>query len=161
MRSPEVLSPPPVRRSALPAGPSPGARLRAHLSGGRLDRELAQGVVPWRSAAHVARALQLTGPRSRRMMADSIQRLIDDSEARRGLRLGAVIPPSPGQVRGALAELREIETRLSSGEPLDASGLAALKRLLCDGSGPCYVGAHPGALADAMRGVLQHLEIED
>jgi hypothetical protein len=44
---------------------------------------------------------------------------------------------------------------------VDASGLAALKLLLSDGSGPCYAAADPGALADVLRRVLQHLDIED
>jgi hypothetical protein len=136
----------------------PLARLRAPW----LDRQLAAGSVPWRSPAHAARALQLTGDRSRGALARSLERLVEHAErppAR--LTISAVIPPCREQVHAARPVILATACRLRSRAPVDARGVARLRALLCDGAGPCYSRGDPGALAVALETVSQWLDVQD
>jgi hypothetical protein len=104
------------------------ARLRAPW----LDRQLAAGSVPWRSPAHAARTLQLTGDRSRGALARWLERLVEHAE-RPPARfiISAVIPPCREQVHAALPViLATASRRLRSGAPVDARGVARLRALL-------------------------------
>src|SRR4051794_38618092 len=63
-----------------------GARVRALVDGPRLDSELAEGVSPSASAAHLARADAITRPQARRRIAAALNRAIEEcfAPARRG-----------------------------------------------------------------------------
>jgi hypothetical protein len=153
---------PAVRGVHLRRGPvRPGRRLMARVRGPWLDRELATGVPPWQSAVHAARAVQLTSRHRRRGLARTLERLLRDAEHPPALALGAAVRPCRSQVMPAAPALRAIVTRLRSGAPLEARGIAALLAVLSDGSGPCYSRADPGALTARLETVSRWLDVED
>jgi hypothetical protein len=130
------------------------ARLRSPW----IDRRIAQGAPSWRSPTYAARSLQLTGLRYRRVLARSLERLIEDAERPRD-RFSAVVPPCREQVREAMPAMLALASRLRSSEPVDARGVAQLTSLLCDTAGPCYMRARPGALAVALEAIDRTLEV--
>jgi hypothetical protein len=147
-----------------PLAPQRGAALSdlwARMRAPRLDRELSRGIVSWRSRAHAARSLQLTGARSRRGLARALERLVDDCERPAPLFQGAVVQPCRPQVRESTPLMLEIASRLRSAEPVDARGVAMLRALVSDGAGPCYTQAGPGALTDALETISVMLDVHD
>jgi hypothetical protein len=148
---------------SAPAEPSAAslwrARLSAHLHAPSLDRELAAGIAPWRSPRHAARALQLTRGHSRRDLARSLERLLEHADQPPTPFRGAVIPPCREQVMEARPLLLGIAGRLRSGGPVDARGIARLRRLLSDGNGPCYVKIQGNALNNALQEISQWLAV--
>jgi hypothetical protein len=135
--------------------------LSARLRAGWLDRQLADGVAPWHSPVHAARALQLTSRRHRRAMARSLERLVEAADQPHLRFLTAAVPPCRAQVHDALPSILDVAGRLRDGEPVDARGIATLRELLSDGLGPCYANTHPGALAVALEAVSQWLDAVD
>ena len=131
------------------------ARLRAPW----IDHELAEGTASWSTVAHAARAVQLTGERSRRSLARSLELLVERSERPEPPRMSPAVPPCREQVRHALPQITRISSRLRSAEPIDARGAARLRELLVDGGGPCYVRRHPAALAEALQEVTRWLAV--
>jgi hypothetical protein len=132
------------------------ARLRARA----LDRDLASGMLPWRSAPHAARSRQLTTERSRRKLARELERLIDDG-GHRPNPYTATVPPCREQVREALPLLLSAASILRGRKPVDARGVAQLRRLLRDGGGPSFVRSRPDALAVVVDQALTWLRVPD
>jgi hypothetical protein len=135
-------------------------RLEARLRAGPLDRDLAAGIAPWRSRLHAARSLQLTGARTRRGLAGSLQRLLADTRRPPAPIRGAAVGPCRDQVWEAQDVLGLVVAQLLSAAPVDAGGVARLTALLSDGNGPCYVNTHPGALSSTLQEISQWLVIE-
>ncbi|HET9718679.1 MAG TPA: hypothetical protein VFP55_01240 [Solirubrobacteraceae bacterium] len=133
------------------------ARLRAPW----IDRALAAGTVPWRSPTYAARALQLTSPRRRLLLARSLETLVEEVEGSRPARICSPIPGCRPQIRQARPLILMIASRLRSDTPVDPAGVARLGRLLSDGSGPCYMTSRPGALALALEEVDESLDVLD
>ena len=162
MRADHALTP--VRfvqpRSRRP--PSRPVRLWARLRASGLDADLATGIAPWRSPVHAARALQLSGERNRRMLAGSLDRLVKETETptSRFFR-GAVIPPCRAAVSAQIPQIRVLATRLRSKKPVRAEGMARLRLLLCDGTGPVYSRKRSGMLPAALEVIVQSLEVLD
>ena len=104
----------------------------------------------WRSCRGSARAVRwrITGPADRTRGRSSVA------------VLNWTIRPCTEQVRDATALIRSTATRLRSNEPLDPLGIARLKTLLRDASGPCYVPSRPDALTLALQEVSNALEVE-
>jgi hypothetical protein len=136
------------------------ARLRGHW----IDHELAAGAEPWRSPVYAARARQLTSDRRRRVLARSLERLIELAEepprviGGRGGR--AVVEPYRPGVREARPVMLTLSWRLRGNAPLDPRGVAALKDLLSDGAGPCYTPAHPDTLKRLLQVIGQSLDVQ-
>jgi len=131
------------------------ARVAARLHAGSLDRELIAGADPSRSAALAARASKLTSRRTRALIADGLERSLQDAQGARR-RFSAVSAKSP--VLACAKEVGELAELLRGREPLYAPGIALISELLSDGSGPAYRG-RPQTLArrldearTAMRG---------
>jgi hypothetical protein len=141
--------------------PRPSRGTMARLRAPWLDRDLAEGVPPWHSPVHAARAVQLSSRRRRRALARALERLVKDAERPPRPELGAVIRPCRGQVIEAARPLRAIAARLRSGAPVEARGIAALQAVLTDGGGPCYSRAYPGALTARLEAVSRWLDVED
>jgi hypothetical protein len=135
------------------------ARLNARLHAPSLDRELASGIAPWRSPLHAARALALTSDRTRRGLARSLERLVEQAQQPRNQQRGAVVYPCREQVIEAMPALLTIAGRLRSADPVDARGMARLNILISDGSGPCYVRIRRNALTDALQEISQWLAV--
>ena len=113
------------------------ARIASHLRAGSLERELIAGADPSASKALAARAVTLCSRRTRTELASGLERSL---AAARGpqRRWWAVSPHSP--LLANAGEVRELTELLRGDEPLRAAGVAMLKRLLTDGSGPAYRG---------------------
>lgn len=139
----------------------PIAWLLVHLRATWIDRALASGAPAWKSPTHAERALQLTSDRSRRRLAQGLERLVEDAERPASdFRNTAVIRPCRVQVREALPQIFAVALRLRDRAPVDARGVAALRLLLTDGAGPCYVDSHPEALKDALLPISQWLDTQ-
>ena len=161
MRNVDALTPTPrtvigsARRHSRPP------RLLARLRAPWLDRQLAAGIAPWRSPTHAARALQLTSARTRKALARSLERLVEQAEEPPTPARSAVIEPCRPQVREARPILLTMAFRLRAGTPVDARGMARLKLLLSDGVGPCYAPSRPDALVIELQTVSQWLDVRD
>ncbi len=135
--------------------PTLAARLRARLFASRLDREVESGaaVVPGTPlAVHVAR---LTSAKQRRSLANSLTRTV---EAAAGARPGVnrPFPIHSDQVAKCGPEIERITELLRSQRPVDPRGIARLRMLLADSTGPLYDGGSAG-LAARLRAVLAAL----
>jgi hypothetical protein len=147
-------------RSSRPRRPGRLARLRARLNRAALDRDLASGVAPWRSPAHAARALQLTGARRREAYAHGLKRLLSETEnPRRSTRISAVVLPNPASVILCAPVIWEIVAELRGPAPVSAEGMARLRALLCDGAGPIYCAGHEHELRQALEHVARWLPV--
>ena len=151
------------RRPHRPRKPSVEDRLIARMLAPWLDRELAERRGRGLSEAHAARAGQLASERTRRSVARTLDRLIERAEnppraSRTIPSLFAGVPPCRDQVREATPLIVSIAARLRSREPLDPRGVARLKTLLADRSGPCYTSSRPDALAAALRETAELLD---
>jgi hypothetical protein len=161
MNNLDVLTPTPWPNIGSAGRHPRAARLLAHLRAPRLDRQLADGVAPWHSPTHAARALQLTGARTRRALARSLERLVEQAEEPPPPARSAVIEPCRPQVREARPIMLTMAFRLRAGTPVDARGVARLKLLLTDGLGPCYAPSRPDALLVELQSVSRWLDVRD
>jgi hypothetical protein len=134
-------------------------RISARLRSPWLDRRLADGTASWSSSVLAARALQLTSTRYRVAMARSLEALVEMADRPRGSRLDSVVPPCREQVREARPAILAISSRLRSRQPVNARGVARLRRLLSDGCGPCYARAEPRALTEALEAIEPCLDV--
>ena len=136
-------------------------RLIARMLAPWLDEELARGMGASLSEAHTARAEQLARTRARRAVAHKLDKLVDRAQNPRLLSRIALIPPCREQVHDAMPLIVAIRSRLLSGEPLPARGVARLKTLLSDRSGPCYVYRGPQSLTLALQEIAELLQAEE
>lgn len=137
------------------------APLRARLRALSLDRQLASGVEPWRSPVHAARARQLTGERTRRMLARSLEQLIERAEDPPRVHRGAAIQPSRARVAEARPLMLTLASRLRGIGPVAPRGIAALKNLLTDGAGPVYTHGDPETLRRRLAAIDRWLDVPD
>jgi hypothetical protein len=124
------------------------ARFAARLRGRALDRALLAGADPADSMQLAARAAQLTSRPVRGHLAEGLDGLIlalDEGPSRRR------ILPSRSAIRANAAELHALAALLRGPAPLYARGVAMVRELLIDGTGPVYNGAGGAALADRIR----------
>lgn len=133
-------------------------RVRARVRGHSLDRALAGGAAPDSSAGLSVRAHDLIGSRARVSLALGIQRLLAESgDPLRPLTFS--VPVCRRKIRRSRPTLERLAERLVGDEPLDARGLAQVRLLLSDGSGPIYL--HPAAddLEPALQRAMAALEV--
>jgi hypothetical protein len=129
--------------------PGVTARVAARVLAGSLDAALIDGADPLSSRRLAARAALLTSRASRSALADGLDQLVAGATHPAGrARLHA--PHAPVQANAAL--LRELAGALRGPAPLYAAGIARLRRLLTDGTGPMY------ASRDAITLELELLE---
>ncbi len=135
-------------------------RLIARMLAPWLDEELARGIGAPLSEAHAARVGQLTGECARRRVARTLDRLVDRAQNPRLAYLRPLLRPCPEQVLDAMPLIVSIRSRLLSGRPLAAQGMARLKTLLRDRSGAWYPASGKGALTMALQEVSELLGAE-
>jgi hypothetical protein len=110
-----------------------GARVRA----GSLDRALIAGADPASSTLLAARAVALSSPGTRDLIATGLERLIEAAcgPQRRWCAVGrgdSILANAP--------EIRRLVAALRGDAPLKARGVAIVSDLLSDGAGPAYHG---------------------
>jgi hypothetical protein len=129
------------------------ARVRAH----HLDRQLAEGVPPERSAPLSLRARRLTEPGVAAFLARRVQEIVREAVRRRVPR--AQIAVRLSAVADVSAELDELARRLVAPRPPAVRGLAQVSVLLGDGSGPLYSSYSGEDLGAAIRRARAALEL--
>jgi len=113
-------------------------RLESHLLGDRLDRTLAAGVAPETDVLLALRAQRLACTTSRRDLAHSIQRLLDAAaEPAHGFNAHASMAIL-SRVTECRRDLEALIDHLLAPAPLSARGVALVRLLLRDGTGPLY-----------------------
>jgi hypothetical protein len=131
--------------------------LIARLRGGALERALLAGADPSASPALAARASLLISRRSRDEIARALDGLVRRAQGpqRRWWDLSqreAILENS--------SELHALAMTLTSDRVVYAAGVAHLRQLVTDGTGPAYRGS-PGALAWALRDAGRLLQGSD
>jgi hypothetical protein len=131
-------------------------RLRAQVRVSSLDHQLATGASPESNTALALHAARLCDASQRRLLARSLTRVAAASESPARSRLRA--PVSRTAVRRARAELDAVVDRLTASGPVDVRGVARIRNLLADGTGPLYQEATADTLAPQLRAVLAEME---
>jgi hypothetical protein len=112
---------------------------------GRLDRLLAAGADPSWDPELGLRARQISAPRRRRALAESLERAV--SEAHRPPRWTCAAPLDRRAVRKAAPELSALALDLAAEDAPAAQGVALATQLLRDPDSPLYA---PGG-GEALR----------
>ncbi|MGA2927509.1 MAG: hypothetical protein ABSG43_16240 [Solirubrobacteraceae bacterium] len=135
------------QRAACVLRPNAVARVAAWIRQRALDQALIDGADPMSDSQLAARARQLASRSSRRALADGLERLA-----------GAGSTPSRSPVRPARAavganasELLALAALLRGPTPMYARGIALLRTLVTDGTGPAYTDRDGRALAKSLQ----------
>ena len=113
------------------------ARMTARLRAGRFDRPLAVGVPAPVGSALAAHAARLTSIAERQAVAQALRRALHDAKDTRTTQSGRV-PMHRANIASAEALIDEVTLRLHAPRPVSARGMARLRQLLTDGTGPLY-----------------------
>jgi hypothetical protein len=131
-------------------------RLVVRIRRPALDRELAAGASPESSVALAVHARYLCRPEQRRLLARSLSEIGAASEAHAARRLRA--PLALHAVARAHAELAAVVDRLVAAGPVDVRGVARIRNLLADGTGPLYRERRPGHLREELLAARRAME---
>jgi hypothetical protein len=131
-------------------------RVRARLRAVALDRQLADGAPPDKSVALALHAARVYQPSQRRLLARSLARIADASEAPPDR---AAAPLCRAAILRARPELEAVADRLSTEGPVSVRGVACVRLLLSDGSGPFYGSSRPEQLQRELRSALAALTL--
>ena len=116
--------------------PSLVARLIARLRTDKFDHQLAVGVPAPAGSALAAHQARLTSTAERDAIARSLRTAVSDSHT--GTVFSSRIPLHPRNIAAAEELIDTITLRLHSPQPVNARGMARLRRVISDGSGPLY-----------------------
>lgn len=143
-----------ARGTAAPA-PSLRARMAARLRATKFDRLAAvDGGAP-AGGAYAAHCARLTSTAEREAVARSLRRIVRDARGR-GPLMSSRVPLHTSNVAAAEDLIDEITLRLHSPRPVGARGMARLRLLLADGTGPLYRYGR-GDLEGRLRAALAEL----
>lgn len=131
-------------------------RLLVRVRSSALDRQLAAGAAPEASVPLALHASRLCEPAERRVLARSLTRIVEAADEPMGHRLKA--PVSRPAVQRARAELAAVAGRLVASGPVDVHGVARVRALVADGTGPLYQSAPPEHLRHELAEVLAALD---
>lgn len=120
--------------------PSVAARLVARARAGHFDRLIAVGVPAPADGAQAVHEARLRSPAEREAIARSLRRTVADARGR-GLLLSSRLPLHVPNITAAADLIEAVAMRLHSPRPVHARGMARLRQILSDGSGPlCRYG---------------------
>jgi hypothetical protein len=131
-------------------------RLLARLRAAALDAELAAGADPESSVLLALHAVHLGRPSQRRLLARSLTRVASSAGAPARSRLRALV--CVPAVCCARAELQAVIEVLASAGPLRVHGVARIRCLLADGTGPIYQESTPERLRTELRAALAAMD---
>jgi hypothetical protein len=143
----DVLVPRPLRRRWLDLL----ARLRAR----KLDSQLAAGLSPESSDVLFTHAARIAHPRSCAVLASSLRKV--ETAAQKPVGLSNRAPMRRDDIRCTRDELLTLAERLERKGPIRARGIAQVRLLLGDGSGPLYRGDSGTRLLPLLRAAYVHL----
>ena len=132
-------------------------RIAARVRAFDLDRRLAEGVPPERSAALALRARRLVDPRYGERLARRLGDVVHEAVFGRHRR--ASIPVRIDAVAAASAEIDDLARRLVARGAPAVSGIAQVGLLLSDGAGPLYSSRASEDLVAAVRRARAALEL--
>ena len=133
----------------------PWQRVRARLRATALDRMLAAGASPESYVALAIHAARVYRSPQRRQLARSLARI---AEASQNPSSHLAAPYQRETVRQVRAELVEVADRLDRGGPVSVCGVARIRLLLSDGTGPLYRATRPEQLRGELRSALVALD---
>ncbi|MGE0219079.1 hypothetical protein [Mycolicibacterium sp.] len=137
---PHTISPDPLLAS-LPAArsrrPSLVARLTARLRAADSDRALAVGVRPEPGSALAAHRTRVTSEAERSAVARALRQALRDA-TEDGAVWSSRVPVHAENVTTARELIDRVTLRLHAPRPVGPLGMARLRLLLADGSGPLY-----------------------
>lgn len=131
-------------------------RLKARVRTGALDRQLAQGAAPETSVALALHASRVYESSQRRVLARSLTRMAGSPDSH-SARLR--VPVDREAVRRAHGELEAVADRLNGDGPVSVQGVARVRLLLADGTGPFYRAARPEQLRRELQSALAALDL--
>ncbi len=111
-------------------------RLIVRLRAPRLDNELARGCAPDSNFALALHAERLVRPSQRQLLARCLARIVDAAGSPATVR--SRVPLARGRVFDDRGELKALIDRLRAMGPIDVRGVAMIRVLLTDGTGPLY-----------------------
>ena len=114
-------------------------RIAAHVHADRIDDALAHGIAPDANAVTALRAATLTSTRSRRGLADALERVVAEAAHPTPTSLMQV-PLNRRAVLVARTEIDDVRRRLLRPGPVSARGAAQIRVLLTSGRGPLRGG---------------------
>jgi hypothetical protein len=117
--------------------PSLVARLTARLRADRLDRLIAVGVPAPAGSAQAAHEVRLVSTAERDALARSLRTAVADARGR-GLLMSSRVPLHVPNITAAADMIDAVALRLHSPRPVNARGMARLRQILSDGTGPMY-----------------------
>jgi hypothetical protein len=129
-------------------------RVAARLRARDLDRALATGASPDSSVSLALHATRLYRPGHRARLAHAVRRLAAIPAGSTRLK----VPVSSRVVREVAGELEAVASRLDAPGPVDVRGVAKIRSLLSDGTGPLYRPSGSPALRDELRSVLRSFD---
>lgn len=118
--------------------PSIAARLTARIQVRQLDRMLAVGAPARKGSALAVHAARLTSHAERELIASSLRRAVRDAITPVPSPFSARVPLNSANIVDARDVIDDITLRLHAPRPVSACGVARLRQLLADGSGPLY-----------------------
>lgn len=133
--------------------PSITARLVARMYAVKFDRQVEAGAVAAPGsplAVHVARLASL---QERSNLVNSLARFVHTQPSGAGVQL---FPVHGGRVEDCRELIEDIILRLRSVGPVGVKGMARLRLLVCDGTGPLYPGGQGNLIAE-LKGVIAAL----
>lgn len=113
------------------------ARVTARLFAGRFDRMLAVGAPAPAGSALAVHAARLSSVGEREAIARSLRRSVADAR-NRGAILSSRMALNVPNIAAAEDRIDQVTLRLHSPRPVTPRGVARLRLLLADGSGPMY-----------------------
>lgn len=119
---------------------------------------MASGTSPDASPALSLRAQILIGAKERKRLARTIRRLVRDAQF-------PLTPLTPGvpmcrrKIQRSRKTLQALAERLAGASPVDARGVAQVRLLLCDSSGPLCWRSGADDLEPAVQEAIEALEV--
>ena len=129
--APVPTASPAVRRVSI------RARLTARLHAERFDRMLAVGAPAPAGSALAVHAARLTSPAERIAVSRTLSRAVHDARSRE-VTMSMRVPVYRQNVTAAAGVIDAVILRLHSPLPVSPRGMARLRKVLADGSGPLY-----------------------
>ena len=137
----------------------PWLRARVFFSRLRFDRALARGADQHARRDLALRADQLRRPRTRKRIAEAIDRLVELAAGDPRRHIGpAMLPFREQRVRPNLDLFEELADGLRSAGPHSVKGVAMASTLLEDGRGPLYASDPPSKLRDALSATISEVK---
>lgn len=114
-----------------------GTRVMARLLAAKFDRMLAVGARVADGSPLAVHAARLTTVEEREAVARTLRRSLDDARNGNAL-MSSRVPLNVPNIMAAEDRIDQVTLRLHSPRPVTARGVARLRMLLADGTGPLY-----------------------